>query len=426
MIAILIISLLVFFFLGVPVAVALGLSSLLAIVLSGDMTILAVLQRIFVSLDSFTLMAIPLFILAGVIMEYGGISQKLINFANALTGHIRGGLALVTVVTTLFFAAISGSSVAATAALGSILIPAMIRRGYHKEFASGVQGISGTLGIILPPSIPLILYGVAAGASIGDLFVAALVPGLLIGVGLMITVMIISQKREYITEPKTSVKGLLKSFVEAIPAIIMPFIILGGIYSGIFTATEAAGVAVVYSFFVSVFVYKGINIKNITTVLTSATETTASIMFILGAAGLFSWILTIENIPQQVAGAITSISDNPSVFLLFVALLLLLVGMFMETNASIMILAPILVPVAVEIGVDPVHFGIVMIITLALGMVTPPMGLNLFIVGKISNTRIDKLAKALIPFYITVLIVIVIITFIPEVSTFLVDIFDAI
>src|SRR5699024_3208440 len=232
----------------------------------------------------------------------------------------------------------------------------------HKEFASGVQGISGTLGIILPPSIPLILYGVAAGASIGDLFVAALVPGLLIGVGLMITVMIISQKREYITEPKTSVKGLLKSFVEAIPAIIMPFIILGGIYSGIFTATEAAGVAVVYSFFVSVFVYKGINIKNITTVLTSATETTASIMFILGAAGLFSWILTIENIPQQVAGAITSISDNPSVFLLFVALLLLLVGMFMETNASIMILAPILVPVAVEIGVDPVHFGIVMII----------------------------------------------------------------
>src|SRR5699024_3068547 len=181
-----------------------------------------------------------------------------------------------------------------------------------------------------------------------------------------------------------------------------------------------------YSFLVSVFVYKGINIKNITTVLTSATETTASIMFILGAAGLFSWILTIENIPQQVAGAITSISDNPSVFLLFVALLLLLVGMFMETNASIMILAPILVPVAVEIGVDPVHFGIVMIITLALGMVTPPMGLNLFIVGKISNTRIDKLAKALIPFYITVLIVIVIITFIPEVSTFLVDIFDAI
>jgi len=425
MIAILIISLLVFFFLGVPVAVALGLSSLLAIIVSGDMTILAVLQRIFVSLDSFTLMAIPLFILAGVIMEYGGISQKLINFANALTGHIRGGLALVTVVTTLFFAAISGSSVAATAALGSILIPAMIRRGYHKEFASGVQGISGTLGIILPPSIPLILYGVAAGASIGDLFVAAFVPGLIIGLGLMITVMIIAKKRDYQTEPKTSAKGLLKAFVEAIPAILMPVIILGGIYSGIFTATEAAGVAVVYAFLVSVLIYKGITFKNISTVLTSATETTASIMFILGAAGLFSWILTIENIPQQVATTITSISDNPSIFLLFVALLLLLVGMFMETNAAIMILAPILVPIAIEVGVDPVHFGIVMIVTLALGMVTPPMGLNLFVVGKISNTRIDKLTRTLIPFYISVLIAIVIITFIPGISMFLVDIFDA-
>jgi C4-dicarboxylate transporter DctM subunit len=426
MIAVLVISLLLLFLIGVPVAIALALSSLLAILYSGDMSILAVAQRVFVALDSFTLMAIPLFILAGVIMEYGGISQKLINFANALTGHIKGGLALVTVVTTLFFAAISGSSVAATAALGSILIPAMIRRGYHKEFAGGVQGISGTLGIILPPSIPLILYGVAAGASIGDLFIASMMPGIIIGVGLMITVMIIAKKRDYLAEPKTSGKNLWKTFYEAIPAILMPVIILGGIYSGIFTATEAAGVAVVYSFLVSVLIYRGITIKNITTVLTNATETTASIMFILATAGLFSWILTIENIPQQVAEVITSISDNPSLFLLFIVLLLLVVGMFMETNAAIMILAPILVPVAVEVGVDPVHFGVVMIVTLALGMVTPPLGLNLFIVGRISNTRIDRLTRALIPFYVTVLIAVVIITFFPEVSMFLVDIFNAV
>lgn len=426
MIAVLVISLLLLFLIGVPVAIALALSSLLAILYSGDMSILAVAQRVFVALDSFTLMAIPLFILAGVIMEYGGISQKLINFANALTGHIKGGLALVTVVTTLFFAAISGSSVAATAALGSILIPAMIRRGYHKEFAGGVQGISGTLGIILPPSIPLILYGVAAGASIGDLFIASMMPGIIIGVGLMITVMIIAKKRDYLAEPKTSGKNLWKTFYEAIPAILMPVIILGGIYSGIFTATEAAGVAVVYSFLVSVLIYRGITIKNITTVLTNATETTASIMFILATAGLFSWILTIENIPQQVAEVITSISDNPSLFLLFIVLLLLVVGMFMETNAAIMILAPILVPVAVEVGVDPVHLGVVMIVTLALGMVTPPLGLNLFIVGRISNTRIDRLTRALIPFYVTVLIAVVIITFFPEVSMFLVDIFNAV
>src|SRR5699024_6769097 len=334
-----------------------------------------VLQRIFVSLDSFTLMAIPLFILAGVIMVYGGISQKLINFANALTGHIRGGLALVTVVTTLFFAAISGSSVAATAALGSILIPAMIRRGYHKEFASGVQGISGTLGIILPPSIPLILYGVAAGASIGDLFVASMLPGIIIGLGLVITVVVIAKRRDYKKERKATKKELLKAFWEAIPAVIMPFIILGGIYSGIFTATEAAAVAVVYAFIISVFVYKGIGMRNIRTVLTTATETTASIMFILATAGLFSWILTIENVPQQVAQTITSVTDNTMIFLLLVVLLLLFIGMFMETNASIIILAPILVPIASEIGVDPVHFGVVMIVSLSLGMVTPPLGL---------------------------------------------------
>ena len=424
MIAILIISLLLLFLLGVPVAISLGLSSALALLAAGDMPLATVAQRSFVALDSFPLMAIPLFILAGVIMEYGGISQKLINLANSLTGHLSGGMAIVTVITTMFFAAISGSSVAATAALGSILVPAMIRRGYHKEFAGGVQAVSGTLGIILPPSIPLILYGVAAGASIGDLFIASMLPGIIIGIGLIVTVVIISKRRNYIKEPKASGKVVLQSFWEAIPAIIMPFIILGGIYSGIFTATEAAAVAVVYAFIVSIFIYKGIGIKNIRTVLTSATETTASIMFILATAGLFSWILTIENIPQQVAQTITSVTDNSMVFLLLVVLLLLFVGMFMETNASIIILAPILVPIASEIGVDPVHFGVVMIVALALGMVTPPLGLNLFIVGKIGNIRIDQLTKALIPFYITVLIAIALITFIPAISLGPVQFFD--
>lgn len=424
MITILIVSLLLLFLLGVPVAISLGLSSALALLIAGDIPLATVAQRSFVALDSFPLMAIPLFILAGVIMEYGGISQKLINLANSLTGHLSGGLAIVTVITTLFFAAISGSSVAATAALGSILVPAMIRRGYHKEFAGGVQAVSGTLGIILPPSIPLILYGVAAGASIGDLFVASMLPGIIIGIGLIVTVVIISKRRNYIKEPKASGKMVLKSFVEAVPALIMPFIILGGIYSGVFTATEAAAVAVVYAFIVSVFIYKGIGLKNIRTVLTSATETTASIMFILATAGLFSWILTIENVPQQVAQTITSVTDNTMIFLLLVVLLLLFVGMFMETNASIIILAPILVPIASEIGVDPVHFGVVMIVSLALGMVTPPLGLNLFIVGKIGNIRIDQLTKALIPFYITVLIAIALITFIPAISLGPVQFFD--
>lgn len=421
MIATLVISLLVLFLIGVPVAVALGLSSSLALLVAGDVPLMVLAQQAFVSLDSFPLMAIPLFMLAGVIMEYGGISQRLINLANSITGHVSGGLAIVTVVTTMFFAAISGSSVAATAALGSILIPAMLARGYHKEFAGGVQAVSGTLGIIIPPSIPLILYGVAAGTSIGDLFIAGMVPGIIIGMGLIITVIILAKKRDYSKEPKKTGKEVWQSFIEAIPALIMPVIILGGIYSGIFTATEAAGVAVVYAFIVGIVFYKAINLKNISKILTQATVTTSTIMFILATAGLFSWVLTIENIPQQVAQTITSISDNPMVFLVAVVLLLLIVGMFMETNASIIILAPILAPVALEVGVDPVHFGIVMIVTLAIGMVTPPLGLNLFVVGKIANTRLDQLAKGLIPFYIAILITLALIVFVPALSTGLVN-----
>ena len=421
MMIILIVTLLLLFLVGVPVAVALGLSTCLAMFLAGDIPLMALPQRAFVSLDSFPLLAIPLFILAGVIMEYGGISQRLINLANALTGHLTGGLAVVTVVTTMFFAAISGSSVAATAALGTILVPAMIKRGYEKEFSGGVQALSGTLGIIIPPSIPLILYGTAVGASIGDLFIAGMVPGIIIGIGLIITVYIIAKKRNYAKEEKKSGREIGRAFVQAIPAIIMPVIILGGIYTGIFTATEAAGVAVAYAFIVGVFVYRTINLSKLKIILTQASLTTSTIMFILATAGLFSWVLTIENVPQRVAGMITSISNNPMVFLGIVVLLLLVVGMFMETNASIIILAPILVPVASELGINPVHFGIVMIVTLAIGMVTPPLGLNLFVVSKIASLRMDKLTKSLIPFYVAVLVCLIIITFIPSLTLSVVE-----
>lgn len=424
MISILFISLIVFFLLGVPVAIGLGLASSLALLVAGDTSLLVLAQRSFVALDSFPLMAIPLFMLAGVIMEYGGISQKLINLANAITGHVSGGLAIVTVVTTMFFAAISGSSVAATAALGAILIPAMVERGYHKEFAGSVQAVSGTLGIIIPPSIPLILFGVAAGTSIGDLFIAGMIPGIVIGIGLIITVIILAKKRNYYKEPRKTGSEVWRSFVDAIPALIMPIIILGGIYSGIFTATEAAGVAVAYAFFVSIVFYKSINLKNIWDLLEQATLTTSTIMFIIASAGLFSWILTIKNIPQQVAHVFTSFSDNGTVFLIFIVILLLIVGMFMETNASIIILAPILAPVAMNVGIDPIHFGIVMIVTLSIGMVTPPLGLNLFVAGKIANVRLDKLTIGMIPFYIAVLITLLIIVFIPSVSIGILNLLD--
>lgn len=417
-------SLVVLFILGVPVAVALGLSSSIALLVGADTPLLVLAQRAFVSLDSFPLLAIPLFMLAGVVMEYGGISQRLINFANALTGHLTGGLAIVTVVTTMFFAAISGSSIAATAALGAIMIPAMIRRGYNKELAGSVQAVSGTLGIIIPPSIPLILYGVAAGASIGDLFIAGIVPGFLIGLGLLITVVIIAKKHDYPKEPKTSGKELGQAFLGTIPALIMPVIILGGIYSGVFTATEAAAVAVAYAFFISIVFYRSITFSNIGAILKQATTTTSTIMFIIASAGLFSWILTIENVPQRVAGFFTSITENPSIFLLIIVALLLVVGMFMETNASIIILAPILAPVAMEIGIDPIHFGITMIVTLAIGMVTPPLGLNLFVAGKIADIRLDQITRGMIPFYIAVLITLLIIVFVPNVSIGLLSLFE--
>jgi len=416
---ILFVFLLLFFALGVPIAVSMGLASAVALWYDGGTPLIVLAQRSFTSLDSFPLMAIPFFVLAGTIMEYGGISRRLVAFANALTGHFSGGLAIVTVVTSMFFAAISGSSAATTAALGSILIPAMISRGYHRNFTGAVQSVSGELGVIIPPSIPLILYGVATETSIGDLFMAGLIPGLLIGLSLILTVLVIAKKRGYAKEKAKSGAELWKAFKDAFFALLMPIIILGGIYGGIFTATEAAGVAVAYAFLVGVFAYREIKLKHIYKILSESTTTTAIIMFILASAGLFGWILTREGIPQIVAEFFISISDNPVVFLLLINLFLLVVGMFMETNASIIILAPLLVPVAVQLGVDPVHFGIVMIVNLALGMCTPPLGINLFISAQIAKIRLEEITRGMIPFYLVLLAVLMLITFVPQITMLL-------
>ncbi|RJX40186.1 TRAP transporter large permease [Paenibacillus pinisoli] len=416
---ILFICLLLFFIIGVPVAVAMGLASAVAIWWDGGTPLIVLVQRSFTSIDSFPLMAIPFFVLAGVLMEYGGISKRLINFANALTGHFSGGLAFVTIVTSMFFAAISGSAAATTAALGSILIPAMIRRGYHRNFAGSVQSVSGELGVILPPSIPLILYGISTETSIGDLFMAGFLPGLLIAASLMITVVIIAKKRKYPSEQKKTGKELWVAFKQSFLALLMPVIILGGIYGGFFTATEAAGVAVLYSFIIGVFVYREIKFKQLMHVFTSSVVTTSAIMFILASAGLFGWIMTREGIPQMVAEFFISFSDSAIVFLLLVNLFLLFIGMFMETNASIIILAPLLLPVAVHLGVDPVHFGMIMIVNLALGMCTPPLGINLFISSSIAKINLLQITRGMIPFYIALLIALMLVTYIPQISLFL-------
>lgn len=418
MITVVVITLLALFALSVPIAISLGVASTVAVSYA-DMSMLVIIQRMFGSLDLFPLMAIPFFILAGNLMDVGGISKRLVNFANSLVGSLTGGLAMVAVVTSMFFAAISGSGPATTAAIGSILIPAMVAKGYDRNFAGSVQAVSGELGVIIPPSIPLILYGVTAEVSISKLFIAGVIPGFLIAGSLMLAVFFIAKLKGYQGNDKVTGKERWNTFKDAILALIMPVIILGGIYGGIFTPTEAAAVAVVYAFIVGFFVYREIKIKDLVDIFQKSAITTAVIMIIISTAGLFGWILTRERIPQQIAESFTAFTDSPIVFLILINLLLFVVGMFFETSSSIIILAPILTPIAMMMGIDPVHFGIIMVVNLAMGMVTPPLGVNLFVAVQIANTTLEKITKFLLPFLFVLILDIIIISYVPAITTWL-------
>ncbi|OXS79322.1 TRAP transporter large permease [Domibacillus enclensis] len=413
------ISLLVLLFLSVPVALSLGLASSIALIGDGTMPLSVVIQRMFAALDLFPLMAIPFFILAGALMETGGISRRLVNFANALVGRMSGGLAVVTVVTAMFFSAISGSSAATTAAIGSILIPAMVKKKYDVGFAGATTAVSGELGVIIPPSIPMIIFGISAGVSMTDLFIAGFLPGILIGGSLILLVWLLSKKRGYEGEKNITWAMRVTAFKEAFLALMMPVIILGGIYSGLFTPTEAAVVAVFYAFVVGVFVYREITWRNLVEIFSKSAITTSIIMIIIANAGMFGWILTREQVPQKVAAFFTSFSDSPVVFLALINVLLLFVGMFFETSAAIIILAPLLTPIAITLGIDPIHFGMIVIVNLAMGMVTPPVGVNLFVACQVANIKLERLTKALVPFFIVLVANILIITYIPAISTWL-------
>ncbi len=417
----LIIAMLVLFAFSVPIATSIGIAAALAIYIQGDIPVMVIAQRMFASLDSFPLMAIPFFILAGTLMEVGGISKRLVNLANSMVGHMTGGLAAVAVVTSMFFAAISGSSAATTAAIGSILIPAMVSKGYRRDFAGAVQAASGEIGVIIPPSIPMILYAVVVGVSVGDMFIAGIIPGILIGLSLILTVYIISKKRGYKGSEKATWGERFKAFKEAFLALLMPFIILGGIYGGIFTPTEAAAVAVGYSFLIGTFVYKEIKWKAVLDLFSKSSVTMSIIMIIIANAGVFGWILTREQIPQLVAQWLTSMTQSPIIFLLLVNIFLMIVGMFFETSASIIILAPILTPIAVALGINPVHFGMIMIVNLAMGMVTPPLGVNLFVACQIGGLKLEQISRALIPFLFTLIIDVLLISYIPKISMILLD-----
>lgn len=420
-------SMLVFFTCAVPIAITLGMVSAMAMYGSG-IPLQAMIQRMFAALDSFPLTAIPFFILAGALMEVSGISTRLVNFAQSLVGRATGGLGLVAVLSAMFFAAISGSSAATTAAIGGILIPAMAARGYSRPFATSVQASSGELGVIIPPSIPIIIFALTAGVpvSIGDLFLAAILPGLLVAGGLMLTVYLVSKRKGYgRAKPGASGDGLgpqpgvWESFKAAILPLMLPVLILGGIYGGVFTPTEAAAAAVCFALIIGVVVFRTITVEKLVMALRSSLLNTVVILLIISSASVFGWVLTVNRIPELISQVFMSISDNPLVFLLLINLLLLLVGMFLETGAAITVLAPILTPVALMMGIDPIHFGIVMIVNLAVGMTTPPVGVNLFVACQVAGLRIEHIIRSMLPFYLSLLICLAIITYLPGLSLWL-------
>lgn len=414
-------ALIILLILTVPVGVALAISSVLAILFSSSVPIEGLVRGLVTSLDTFPLLAVPLFILAGELMSGGGISERLMNFGKVVVGNLTGGLAIVAILTSMFFAAISGSGPATVAAVGGILIPAMVKEGYSKTFSTALIAASGSLGIIIPPSIPLIMYGVSSQTSIGNLFIGGIIPGILIGLGLILWTYIYSKKMGYRgMGDKFSFARFFKELNNAKWALLTPVIILGGIYSGLFTPTEAAVVAVVYSFIVSVFVYKELKLKQVPKIINDASITSAAIVIIISAASVFGKVLTLEQIPNKIATAFTGVSDSIIVIILLINLLLLIVGMFMDTAAAVVILTPILYPVAMQIGLDPVHFGIIMVVNLSIGFITPPLGMNLFVGSSISGIGVPTLARAAVPFLLIMLITLTIIALVPQLTLFLV------
>ncbi|MGE9809394.1 MULTISPECIES: TRAP transporter large permease [unclassified Janibacter] len=401
-----------------PIAIALGLSALFYFYYFTTTPLTQVPERLFNSLNTFPLMAIPFFVLAANIMARGGISERLTTAGNALVGHYRGGLGMTAVLSCMFFAAISGSSPATVVAVGTLLIPAMVRSGYPKEFSTGLIASSGSLGILIPPSIPLIVYGIATEQSIGDLFVAGILPGIMAGAMLLAAVVWLSRRNGYGLKGGVAMSraAKVKALRDALLSLMLPVIVLGGIYGGIFTPTEAAAVAAVYALLVAVFIYRELDLAGLMRVILGSAKTSAMIMFIIANGILFTFVLTSERIPNQVSEAMIDMNLNKWTFLLLVNIILLIVGCFMETSSAILILAPIFMPIGVALGVDPIHLGVIMIMNLEIGMVTPPFGLNLFVASGLSGLSVVKVAKAAMPTAGVLLLGLALVTYLPFIS----------
>ena len=409
--SILVLSFIVFVVIGVPIAFILGLTPMVAMLAQGETPLVLVAQRIFTGMDSPILMAIPFFILAGNIMSAGGMTQRLVHFCNVLVGAFRGGLAYINVVISMIFAGITGAAVADTSAVGSILIPAMKKSGYDSDFSAAVTATSSTIGPIIPPSIPFIIYGVLGEVSIASLFLAGIVPGVLVGLFQMAVVAYYAKKRGYPKGKRPTLREAFKASVDAFLVLMMPIIILGGILSGIFTPTESACIAVFYALIVGIFVFRDVDIRLLPRILIDTGVTSSLVMLVIGTASIFSWVLASEEIPQKVTNAMLSLTDNKIVILLIMNALLLIIGTFMETSASLIILTPVLLPLMLKIGVDPLHFGVIIVLNLVIGLTTPPVGVCLFIACSIAKTSLERISRAILPFLLASIAVLLICTY---------------
>ncbi|HHW7446950.1 TPA: C4-dicarboxylate TRAP transporter large permease protein DctM [Pasteurella multocida] len=403
-------------FLGVPIAISLGLSGAIVIMLFSQDSLSSLAIKLFETSEHYTLLAIPFFLLAGAFMTTGGVAKRLIDFANATVGHIRGGLAIASVMSCMLFAALSGSSPATVAAVGSIAIAGMVRSGYPIGFGTGIICNAGTLGILIPPSVVMVVYAAATETSVGKLFMAGVVPGLLLGGALMVAIYIVARIKNLPAQPRASVKEWFRAARKAIWGLLLMVIILGGIYSGIFTPTEAAAVAAVYSFVVAVFIYKDIKLSECPRVLLESGKLSVMLMFIIANAMLFAHVLTTEQIPQLITETVTKMELSPWMFLIVVNIVLLIAGAFMEPSAIILILAPILFPIAVQLGIDPIHLGVIMVVNMEIGMITPPIGLNLFVASAVSKMPLTAVIRAATPWLMLLLAFLIAITYIPAIS----------
>ncbi len=425
-VVVLVLSFVLLLLMNVPISISIGISTLLTMLFTIDFTpaVTTIAQRMASGLDSFALLAIPFFILSGILMGQGGIARRLINFAKALIGMLPGGLAHVSIVASMLFGAISGSAVAATSAIGGFMIPAMSKEGYQKSFSTATIVTASTTGLLIPPSNILIVYSLASGGvSIAALFIAGYLPGILVGAFLMLVAGIYAFLKKYPREKFLGFLDVLKKFLEAIPSLFMIVLVIGGIVAGIFTATEASAIAVLYALLLSMLVYKEVKASDLPHILLKTVETTAIVMLLIGTSSAMSWILSYENIPQNISKALIALTDNRYLILLLINLLLLAIGTFMDMTPAVLIFTPIFLPVVTQLGITPLHFGIILVLNLCIGLVTPPVGSVLFVGCGISRTSIAQLVRPLIPFYLAMIAALMLVTYFPQITLWLPKLF---